>query len=162
MPGCTDDEDIRILQRGDYFGEQALLKEQTNCRTANVIAMLPGVECLTLDRDSFLQLIGDLSELLEKDYGDEQRLSNSTRPNSAVSITDNEFDHIHLDDLDVIATLGIGGFGRVELVQPVFDRSQTFALKCLKKQHIVDTHQQEHVLSEKIIMMHCRNSFICR
>lgn len=73
-PGCLDEEEeIRILQRGDYFGEQALLKE--DCRTANIIAMHPGVECLTLDRDSFKQLIGDLSEIREKDYGDEQRAS---------------------------------------------------------------------------------------
>lgn len=35
--------------------------------------MNPGVECLTLDRDSFIQLIGDLSEIKEKSYGDECR-----------------------------------------------------------------------------------------
>lgn len=40
---------MRTLGRGDYFGEQALLKEEA--RTANVIAMAPGVECLTLDRE---------------------------------------------------------------------------------------------------------------
>lgn len=73
-----------------------------------------------------------------------------------------EYDYIKLDDLDVIATLGVGGFGRVELVQYSRDHSLTFALKCLKKQHIVDTQQQEHVISEKIIMMSCRSPFICR
>lgn len=67
-----DEEEIRTLERGDYFGEQALLKE--DCRTASVIAMHPGVECLTLDRDSFIQLIGDLSEIKEKDYGDDNRI----------------------------------------------------------------------------------------
>lgn len=61
------------MQRGDYFGEQALLKEDV--RTASVIALSPGVECLTLDRDSFNQLIGDMSEIKEKDYGDEERLN---------------------------------------------------------------------------------------
>lgn len=40
-----------------------------------MIALHPGVECLTLDRDSFNQLIGDLSEIKEKDYGDEERLN---------------------------------------------------------------------------------------
>lgn len=64
--------------------------------------------------------------------------------------------------MDVIATLGIGGFGRVELVQCLHDKSRTFALKCMKKQHIVETHQQEHVYSEKDIMMSCRHPFICR
>lgn len=42
-------------------------------RTASVIALHPGVECLTLDRDSFNQLIGDMSEIKEKSYGDEER-----------------------------------------------------------------------------------------
>jgi cGMP-dependent protein kinase len=73
-----------------------------------------------------------------------------------------EFAHIRLSELDVVATLGIGGFGRVELVQHAHDRSQTFALKCLKKQHIVNTLQQEHIYSEKNIMMACRSAFIAR
>lgn len=72
LPGCSEEEEIRTLVRGDYFGEQALIKEDK--RTANIIAMSPGVECLTLDRDSFIQLIGNLCELHEKDYGDDDRL----------------------------------------------------------------------------------------
>lgn len=48
-PGRSDEEEIRVLLKGSYFGEQALLKEE--CRTANVIALSPGVECLTLDRE---------------------------------------------------------------------------------------------------------------
>lgn len=80
----SDEEDIRILQRGDYFGEQALLKEDK--RTANVIAMSPGVECLTLDRESFSQLIGDLCELHEKDYGDESRVLAMKKTDAKTSI----------------------------------------------------------------------------
>ncbi|KAL3877806.1 hypothetical protein ACJMK2_035453 [Sinanodonta woodiana] len=47
-------------------------------------------------------------------------------------------------------------------VQLSADRSKTFALKCLKKKHIVDTRQQEHIFSEKKIMMECRSVFITR
>ncbi|RZF49279.1 hypothetical protein LSTR_LSTR013368 [Laodelphax striatellus] len=162
IPGTNEEQEIRILERGDYFGEQALLKEEF--RTASVIALSPGVECLTLDRESFIRLIGDLSELHQRDYGDKTRTVVS-RPSSASSVhqdSDQEMDFISLNDLDIIETLGIGGFGRVELVQCVFDKNQTFALKCLKKQHIVETHQQEHVYSEKSIMMECRSAFICR
>nr|XP_023023080.1 cGMP-dependent protein kinase, isozyme 1-like isoform X1 [Leptinotarsa decemlineata] len=154
-PGRMEEEEIRVLQRGDYFGEQALLKE--DCRTASVIAMQPGVECLTLDRESFKQLIGDISEIREKDYGDEERLNRAS-----ASLEQQEYDFIELDDLDVLATLGLGGFGRVELVQYNKDPSLTFALKCLKKQHIVDTQQQDHIYSERDIMMNCRSPFICR
>ncbi|XP_025836753.1 cGMP-dependent protein kinase, isozyme 1-like [Agrilus planipennis] len=154
--GRLEEEEIRTLKKGDYFGEQALLKE--DCRTASVIALCPGVECLTLDRDSFIQLIGELSELREKCYGDEHRSTIMKHNSSSIS----EFEHIKLDDLDIIATLGVGGFGRVELVQYTHDPSLTFALKCLKKQHIVETQQQDHVFSEKMIMMSCRSPFICR
>ncbi|XP_022918268.1 cGMP-dependent protein kinase, isozyme 1 [Onthophagus taurus] len=158
IPGVVEEQEIRTLDRGDYFGEQALLKE--DFRTASVIALHPGVECLTLDRDSFIQLIGDLSEIKEKDYGDEQRVLN--RPLCHGFKNEFEYEYIKLDDLDVMATLGIGGFGRVELVQYCRDPSLTFALKCLKKQHIVDTQQQEHIFSEKQIMLSCRSPFICR
>merc|ERR1712051_614225 len=66
VEGKSGEEDIRFLSRGDYFGEQALLK--TDFRTANVIANTKSVECLMLDRESFLQLVGDLDELKKKDY----------------------------------------------------------------------------------------------
>uniref|UniRef100_T1IS67 cGMP-dependent protein kinase n=1 Tax=Strigamia maritima TaxID=126957 RepID=T1IS67_STRMM len=156
-----DEEEIRILQKGDYFGEQALLRE--DCRTANVIALPPGVECLTLDRESFKELIGDVRELRDKDYGDQIR--NLQRPPSSVgSLLEMEGDiaEIQFSELEIVATLGVGGFGRVELVQFVTDCNRTFALKCLTKQHILETRQQEHLYSEKNIMMACRSPFIAR
>jgi len=70
--GNIKEEEIRTLGRGDYFGEQALIKEDK--RTANIIALSPGVECLTLDRESFNQHIGDLIELHQRDYGDKDRI----------------------------------------------------------------------------------------
>lgn len=72
LEGRSTEEEIRILGRGEYFGEQSLIKEDK--RSANIIAMSPGVECLTLDRESFKQHIGDLEELHEKDYGDSDRI----------------------------------------------------------------------------------------
>lgn len=156
------EEEVRTLGRGEYFGEQALLREDR--RTANVIALDPGVECLTLDRDSFNHLIGDLKELQTKEYGDVvvQQRSISLTQASPLAKADLEYAHIQLEDLDFIATLGVGGFGRVELVQYIHDKSKSFALKVLQKKHIVETEQQEHVLSERNIMMSCRHSFICR
>lgn len=156
------EEEVRTLGRGEYFGEQALLREDR--RTANVIALDPGVECLTLDRDSFIQLIGDLLELQTKIYGDVvvQQRSISLTQAASHATADQEYAHIELEDLDFVVTLGVGGFGRVELVQYIHDKSKSFALKVLQKKHIVETEQQEHVLSERNIMMSCRHSFICR
>lgn len=44
------EEQMVLLDRGKYFGEKALLNEGENKRQANAIALPPGVECLTLDR----------------------------------------------------------------------------------------------------------------
>ncbi|KAM7351497.1 protein kinase, cGMP-dependent at 21D isoform 2-T3 [Cochliomyia hominivorax] len=161
----SEEKEIRTLQMGDYFGEQALINEDK--RTANIIAMAPGVECLTLDRESFTHLIGDLCELKEKNYGDENRVlamkySEKTKEIFGANVKQ-EFPDLQLTDLEVVATLGIGGFGRVELVKAYQKNSvDIFALKCLKKRHIVDTKQEEHVFSERTIMLSCNSPFICR
>lgn len=42
------DEAVGKIEKGGFFGELALLKE--DCRQATVTAQAPGVECLTLDR----------------------------------------------------------------------------------------------------------------
>lgn len=74
-----------------------------------------------------------------------------------------EYLDIEFDDLSLITTIGIGGFGRVELVKYTKDESvRTFALKCLKKQNIVDTRQEQHVLSERNIMLACDCTFIAK
>ena len=66
---------------------------------------------------SFFQLVGDLNELQEKVYTDiavKPKGKDSRELNEAAIV---EFRDIELDDLEVVATLGVGGFGRVELVK---------------------------------------------
>ncbi|XP_033643815.1 cGMP-dependent protein kinase 1-like isoform X2 [Asterias rubens] len=164
VTGQDEPQEVRQLSKGDYFGEKALLSEDV--RTANVIAGNNGSEVLVIDRIVFNELIGNLDELQNKDYGDQERgaarTSNTSEPESTRQRRlQDEYKDIELDDLDIIATLGIGGFGRVEMVQVAGDK-QTYALKCLKKYHIVETRQQEHIYSEKKIMMHSNNPFIAK
>ncbi|TGZ34739.1 Foraging protein [Temnothorax longispinosus] len=52
-----------------------------------------------------------------------------------------EFRDVRLQDLRIIATLDVGGFGRVELVQIAGDSTRSFALKQMKKAQIVETRQ---------------------
>ncbi|TPP67056.1 cGMP-dependent protein kinase isozyme 1 [Fasciola gigantica] len=159
-------------------------------RSANVISMEGGVHLLSLDRSNFIHLIGDLSEIRSKDYG-ETRRSAASEPStpscdSNAHVAQRLEDHLSLrgrsamlpmptiqdepslsaqikmDDLEPIAVLGIGGFGCVELVVWTKDRSKSFALKRMKKQHIVQTRQQEHICSERQIMLELRCPFICR
>lgn len=47
-------------------------------------------------------------------------------------------------------------------VQLKSEESRTFAMKILKKRHIVDTRQQEHIRSEKQIMQGAHSDFIVR
>ena len=42
------------------------------------------------------------------------------------------------------------------------DEDTAFALKCIKKKHIVDTRQQEHIYSEKNILQQTNSAFIIR
>lgn len=143
---------IRTLHRGDFFGEKALQGEE--CRTANIIADdATGVTCLVIDRDSFNQLMSNIDEIRGKQYdediGERQRINE-------------EFANLKLSDLRVIATLGVGGFGRVELVQSVHDPLRSFALKVMKKAQIVETRQQQHIMSEKMILEETNCEFIIK
>ena len=42
------------------------------------------------------------------------------------------------------------------------DKTKSFALKCLKKRHIVDTKQQDHIVSEKNLLIECKSIFVTR
>jgi len=70
---------------------------------------------------------------------------------------------LELSDLNWIATLGVGGFGRVELVTVDNNgNNESFALKKMRKSDIGDAKQQQHILNEKTIMETCDSSFIVR
>lgn len=60
-----------------------------------------------------------------------------------------------------VATLGTGTFGRVSLVQDVVSK-RTFALKAMLKSEIVAHRQQNNVLNEKQVMIHCNHPFILK
>nr|XP_017097768.2 LOW QUALITY PROTEIN: cGMP-dependent protein kinase, isozyme 2 forms cD4/T1/T3A/T3B [Drosophila bipectinata] len=143
---------IRMLGKGDFFGEKAL--QGDDLRTANIICESPeGVSCLVIDRETFNQLISNLDEIKHR-YDDEGAMERRK--------INEEFRDINLTDLRVIATLGVGGFGRVELVQTNGDSSRSFALKQMKKSQIVETRQQQHIMSEKEIMGEANCQFIVK
>ncbi|XP_068585422.1 cGMP-dependent protein kinase 1-like isoform X2 [Cebidichthys violaceus] len=143
---------LRELTRGNWFGEKALQGEDV--RTANVIAA-EAVTCLVIDRDSFKHLIGGLDDVSNKGYEDAEAKAKYEAENAF-------FSSLKLKDFNIIDTLGVGGFGRVELVQLKNEEAKTFAMKILKKRHIVDTRQQEHIRSEKHIMTEAHSDFIVR
>ena len=68
---------------------------------------------------------------------------------------------LQLTDLNHVAILGSGTFGRVSLVQDSI-KDKYYALKTMLKSEIVLHRQQENVLNEKNVMMCCHHPFIIR
>lgn len=143
---------IRTLGKGDFFGEKAL--QGDDLRTANIICdSQEGVTCLVIDRETFIQLISNLDEVKNR-YIDESTIERRR--------INEEFREVQLTDLRIISTLGVGGFGRVELVQIKDDSTRSYALKQMKKSQIVETRQQQHIMSEKEIMVEANSDFIVK
>ncbi|XP_034728776.1 cGMP-dependent protein kinase 2 [Etheostoma cragini] len=169
---------INTLQKGDYFGEKALISD--DFRSANIIADEDGVECLVIDRETFDQTVGTFNELqrylqgyvatLDRDDKKRHARRSVSRHQSqplspdiiqlkdrvAVFPQSRPYDH-----LELVATLGVGGFGRVELVK-VQNEDVTFALKVIKKKHVVDNRQEEHIHSERKILAEARSPFVVK
>ncbi|KAI9536034.1 cGMP-dependent protein kinase 2 [Dissostichus eleginoides] len=167
---CSSEQRSKACQRG---APQNVFIEDV--RSANIICNENDTHCLVVDRDNFNQMVGTYEELQAylKEYVDELSRSDERRnalPHSP-HIDSAEAQELRrlrekisllpFQDLEVIATLGMGGFGRVELVK-LKDEDTTFALKCIKKKHIVDTRQQEHIYSEKNILQQTNSAFIIR
>ncbi|NXL76301.1 KGP2 kinase, partial [Leptocoma aspasia] len=169
---------IKNLHKGDYFGEKALISDDV--RSANVIADEYNVECLVIDRETFNQTVGTYEELQTYLEGyvanlaqaDEKRHAKGrsfcgqlTKEVSLEMIELKEkvaqFPPSPFQNLEVVTTLGVGGFGRVELVK-VKNENMAFAMKCIKKKHIVDTKQQEHIYSEKKILEQICSPFVVK
>ncbi|XP_067871204.1 cGMP-dependent protein kinase 2 [Heterodontus francisci] len=168
---------IKVLQRGDYFGERALVSDDV--RSANIIADENNVECLVIDRETFNQTVGTFDELQNYLQGYVAELARDDKKRHAKISTCAERGEISLEmiqlkekvatfsatspfkNLEIITTLGVGGFGRVELVK-MKNENVTFAVKCIKKKHVVDTRQQEHIHSEKKILEEACSPFIVR
>lgn len=71
------------------------------------------------------------------------------------------FKNVYIDIKQLITNLS-GGFGRVELVQIKDDTTRSYALKQMKKSQIVETRQQQHIMSEKEIMADANSDFIVK
>ncbi|XP_068089751.1 cGMP-dependent protein kinase 2 isoform X2 [Hyperolius riggenbachi] len=177
--GCEKPQLIKTLKKGDYFGEKALISDDV--RSANIIADDDdGVECLTMDRETFNQTVGTYAELQKYLEGYVANLTLDDERRHAKKSVDTGLDRTvslemiqmkervsrfsastPFNELEIITTLGVGGFGRVELVK-VKNDNVTFALKCIKKRHIVDNRQQEHIHSEKNILQEACSPFVVK
>jgi len=133
------------LTRGCFFGENVFSKETTSQFT--ILADPPGVECMLLSRREFLEHFGDLEEFLLGFDGNSSQCVfqcvNDFLLEEAMDVK--SYENVELKYLKKIRTLGVGGFGRVELVQDTKNKDDIFALKLMKKYEISGAAQIEQV-----------------
>ena len=157
-------EPVARLTSGQFFGEKALLSEDV--RQATCIAATDA-KCLTLTREDFVQMLGNLQDLLK---ASDKRLTIAPATEDKVAKKSQEAiaaAKFELDDFDIRNTLGVGAFGRVKLVKVKPGKilkngnpDQMYALKCLSKRVIVDNGLQDHVVNERKIMSELNHPFI--
>jgi cGMP-dependent protein kinase len=160
-----DGKTVGTLTTGQFFGELALLNESK--RAATVTTITP-VECLKLHKHVVKLLLGpiDLKKMAEEKYGAGVIAKHTETKPAAATVDhkndepDNKLIDIKQSDLKVLATLGTGSFGHVQLVQG--PDGMTYALKGVNKKQIVETQQQSHILSEKWALCNLRHPMIIK
>jgi len=142
-------ETVRELHKLDYFGERSLLTAEHTAATVRVPE--GGEPCLvmTLDKAAFESKLGALQVLVDR----ERRRGEAKATAASKAIV--------WSDLQLHAILGEGSFGRVKLVlhRPT---KTTYALKCLRKGHVIKFQQTEHVVNEKRVMELCDHPFVLK
>lgn len=68
---------------------------------------------------------------------------------------------IKLDSFTMLCVVGKGGFGKVHQVVKK-DNNQVYAMKILKKRHLIDTNSVENTMAEKDILRKVHHPFIVR
>ncbi|XP_051954557.1 cGMP-dependent protein kinase 1 isoform X1 [Xyrauchen texanus] len=152
---------IRKMGEGEHFGELALIREIRRTATCTAVG---AVTCFSIDKEVFEETIP--IESLEL-HDDSDHLEDIKKPEEVGTNTS-----LMLKDLVPVlyqegryqgepVTLGVGGFGRVELVTTLHHRKY-FAMKKVIKKHIVSKRQEGHILLEKRILLAIRCDFIVR
>ncbi|TRY59161.1 hypothetical protein DNTS_032409 [Danionella cerebrum] len=151
---------IRKMGEGEHFGELALIREILRTATCTAVGT---VTCFSIDKEVFEETIP--FESLEL-HDDDTFLQEVEKPQKTGSLKSS----LKLKDLIPVlyqegsfqgdpVTLGVGGFGKVELVTTLEDR-RYFAMKRISKQHVVAKKQEGHILLEKKILQTIRCDFI--
>ncbi|CAL7947697.1 unnamed protein product [Xylocopa violacea] len=147
--------ELNTLEKGDYFGEKALFSSGEARRKANVIALPPGLECYTIDKTAFLDYFGAMETIKNRNWNVYQRLNETDNWN-------NKFKNLRRSDFEVEGTIGVGAYGRVELVTVESIPNISFARKKIKKSMITQSGIQKLIYNEKSTLKLCNSPFICK
>lgn len=150
----ADGKEVGQLKSGTYFGEMALLDDEV--RKATVIAT-SNCECFVLDRNTFTRILGSLQHIINRETMHRLEVLKGAGPADEAEPQLN----LKFTDLQHIAMLGSGTFGRVTLVQDRKSKA-VYALKAMMKSEIVAHKQQMNVMNEKNVMIGSNHPFILR
>eukprot|EP01083_Nonionella_stella_P086295 239690_1 len=146
--GETSSKEVQTLKSGDYFGERALLTDDT--RAATVTVKGGPMECLVLDRAAFDRLLGPLKTILQRQV--------ATYDADAKENNDRVLQKITYEDLTCLGTLGRGAFGHVKLMKHK-ESKETYAMKSVSKALIVYKGQKDHIRNERKILMRLKGHY---
>ncbi len=150
----ADGKEVGQLKSGTYFGEMALLDDEV--RKATVVATTD-CECFVLDRATFTRILGSLQHIINRETMQRLEVLKGAGPADEAEPQLN----LKFGDLQQLAMLGSGTFGRVTLVQDKKSKA-VYALKAMMKSEIVAHKQQMNVMNEKNVMIGSNHPFILR
>lgn len=146
---------VSVLNKGDYFGEKALLSE--DLRAASIIAETR-VECLTLSRQDFIALVGSVQEASKKSKDGASGTNADGSPGKdaygggeAAATQDQSFP---LKDLSVgdfnVDTAPLVGSGMFATIKVCCHKSTGvhYAVKCQSKTQLLNHNLQDHAAKE--------------
>lgn len=111
------------------------------------------------DLEDGLILRPDFRYLTLMNYKKFLKLTESAREKTTVK-RNSGHKKINVDDFELLKVLGIGAHGKVLLVSRKKYPQTRYAMKILKKQHIIDANQLEHTIAEKMILSNVNHPFL--
>lgn len=146
----------------------------SNFLTLNLFMRLPGLFSCKPDQPSIEEiLIGSIKlplnlkfhneniRLLNHEYLPFKTIESIEIGNLMISIDFKPIlkRHLSIDDFDLLKVIGKGSFGKVMQVVKK-DTNQIYALKTIRKQHIISRMEVTHTLAERTVLAKITNPFI--
>lgn len=153
--GSQQDETLKVVTQGEYFGELALLRGDPRAASATVDR--GGAFILSLSREDFAKDLGPLQAILDREAATAYGVRSAHRRDKAPR----QLAARSLADFKVKAVLGVGAFGKV-LLATTRQGKHTYAIKTLSKAQILSAQLQKHVMQERDVMKDCDSPSLVR
>lgn len=139
---------IDVLRAGTVIGEVGVVFNVP--RTADIIAMGTCL-CLWVDRDSFNRLPATVILRIKEVAG--KRKMRTTVSNEDIKIAS-------LDEVQVIAQIGKGGFGHIKLIRIGGDVGRVLVMKAIKKSKVLEQKMKDQITQERKLMCKVHHPFV--